>query len=152
MINFAHRLQSKLDKCITNSNGCIIWPGPFGGRGYGQYNIGYNKFLAHVIVYNMTIGVVPPGLELHHRCRNNSCVNVLHLELVTHKDNLIAARNMNDLGQAKLSMSIAKQIRDEYNKGDTTHRLLAKKYKVDKSSIQRLLARKAWSDEHTDTE
>jgi hypothetical protein len=35
---------------------------------------------AHRVVYEMLVGSIPTGLDLHHLCRNTWCVNPEHLE------------------------------------------------------------------------
>jgi len=43
---------------------------------------------AHRLSYETEIGPIPEGLELDHLCRVRSCVNPLHLEPVTHQENV----------------------------------------------------------------
>jgi HNH endonuclease len=52
----------------------------------------------HRLVYHFTIGPLPRGLQIDHRCRNPACANVRHLDVVTCRENLMrgdtpAARN-----------------------------------------------------------
>jgi hypothetical protein len=56
---------------------CIPWTGALNRDGYGQ----------HRAVYIRAVGPIPVGLEIDHLCRNRSCVNVEHMELVTHAEN-----------------------------------------------------------------
>lgn len=137
-------VNNKLKRAITTSNGCIEWPGPYLGKGkrYGCVNYNYTRQLAHRVVYIMNYGEIPKGKELHHTCKNGKCVNPLHLEAVLHSTNI--ARSNEYASKNKLSYSIADAIRKEYEKGETNHRSLAKKYGVHKSTITRLLAKEAW--------
>ncbi len=43
---------------------------------------------AHRVAYEQTVGPVPSGLELDHRCRIRCCVNPAHLEAVTRQENV----------------------------------------------------------------
>lgn len=144
-------MRSKLEKATTTSNGCIEWPGPFTHKDkrYGYLNYRYTKHLAHRLVYIMNYGQIPIGKEIHHTCNNGKCVNPQHLEAVTHSTNI--ARSNEYATKNKLSYSIAATIRKEYEDGKTTHRALAKKYGVHKSTIFRVLAKEAWY-EHSVTE
>jgi hypothetical protein len=59
----------------------IIWKGP--GRG--------QMYLAHRVAYELTVGPIPEGKELDHLCRNRGCVEVTHLEPVSHRVNMLRA-------------------------------------------------------------
>jgi hypothetical protein len=62
---------------------CTEWTGPKNLKGYGRQG----KKLAHRVAWERAKGPVPANLELDHLCRNRACVNVEHLELVTHQEN-----------------------------------------------------------------
>jgi hypothetical protein len=63
--------------------GCWRWKGAVrhGGRGYVTGPDGY--VYAYRAVYELLVGPIPDGLQLHHTCGNPSCVNPAHLEPVT---------------------------------------------------------------------
>lgn len=44
--------------------------------------------MAHRLAYARVNGAIPEGLEIDHVCRNKQCVNPLHLEAVTHNENI----------------------------------------------------------------
>lgn len=58
------------------------------GPGYGHLNIGGRPVMAHRYAYEQSIGPIPDGLVLDHRCRNQHCVNPAHLEPVTQRENV----------------------------------------------------------------
>ena len=64
---------------------CIIWDGPLDDDGYGRMAFGK---LAHKHTWEQENGPVPAGLELDHRCRIRVCINLEHLEPVTHAENM----------------------------------------------------------------
>jgi hypothetical protein len=67
---------------------CWNWTGTT-ARGYGYIRDGARRnLLAHRFVWEQTGGILRPGLELDHLCRNRGCVNPLHLEQVTHTVNM----------------------------------------------------------------
>ena len=77
---------------------CIIWTGQRTRYGYGVIAIesgkGGRKMAAHKYSWEKAIGPVPAGLELDHLCRNKLCVNVRHLEPVTHTENVRRGRRL----------------------------------------------------------
>jgi hypothetical protein len=38
-------------------------------------------------MYKATVGPIPDGMELDHKCRNRACCNPAHLEPVVHSEN-----------------------------------------------------------------
>lgn len=68
---------------VDASGDCWLWTGAQNGTGYGHMQVERGRFRqAHLIVYETLVGLVPPGQQLDHLCRNKSCVNPDHLEPV----------------------------------------------------------------------
>lgn len=65
---------------------CDIFPGYINKDGYGILN----GKAAHREAWIKKNGPIPSGLEVDHGCRNRACRNVKHLQLLTHRDNLLA--------------------------------------------------------------
>jgi hypothetical protein len=74
-----------------DAHGCQLWDGPEAG-GYGQTNLHGRHVYAHLVAYEYHHGPIPNGLFLDHvwvrGCRSTLCVNVAHLEPVTHEENV----------------------------------------------------------------
>ena len=68
---------------------CLEFTSSVQTGGYGQMGVNGKIFLTHRLAYEWTIGPIPDGLELDHICKNKKCMNVDHLEPVTHQENLI---------------------------------------------------------------
>lgn len=68
---------------------CYVWTASKNRDGYGQFWFRGRKIGAHQFAYLVVFGLVTQGMELDHLCRNTSCVNVHHLEAVTHKINCL---------------------------------------------------------------
>ena len=93
------RFKNKLDH---KENGCIEWKGFRTAKGYGHFathteNNPANPVRAHRFAYALHYGFdkLPKGTDttqnrkvLHHKCENKSCVNPLHLEVVSDRWNL----------------------------------------------------------------
>lgn len=74
---------------INHTGNCWIWTRSTTKEGYGRFAISHhNEILAHRFSYELFKGNIPKGLTLDHLCRNPSCVNPDHLEVVTLKENL----------------------------------------------------------------
>lgn len=75
-------------RCEDNEKGCWLWQGAL-AHGYGI--VGRNQTGStnvHKVIYILTHGLVPDGMELDHLCRNRACCNPEHLEPVTHLENM----------------------------------------------------------------
>lgn len=73
---------------------CWIWSGYKNQKGYGALKFRGKSTLAHRAAYELLVGPIPDGLEIDHKCRNRLCVNPLHLEPVTHKENVGRGEDM----------------------------------------------------------
>lgn len=71
---------------------CLEWTGFIQSNGYGQFKAdgrrGARKTSPHAFAYEHYIGPIPVGMEPDHRCRVRHCCNYLHLEAVTHQENM----------------------------------------------------------------
>jgi len=85
--NMVNKIRNKI--IITlNGDECWDWKGSYSKSGYATFNLGSGiSNRVHKILYELTIGKVPEGLELNHKCCNRWCVNAGHLEIVTHQEN-----------------------------------------------------------------
>lgn len=64
---------------------CWPWTGYTTSEGYGVMNPGRTggTSKAHRVSYEVNIGPVPAGLQIHHTCENPGCVNPAHLKALT---------------------------------------------------------------------
>lgn len=85
MRSLAERVAAK----IAVQHGCWVWMGRINRDGYGHVRVGKKTALAHRAVFEMAAGPVARGLELDHLCRHRCCVNPLHMEAVTHRENVM---------------------------------------------------------------
>jgi HNH endonuclease len=68
-------------------NGCWLWQRAKDWDGYGLFKIYPRMLRAHRWAYEEFIGPIADGLQIDHLCRNKSCVNPDHLEVVTPLEN-----------------------------------------------------------------
>ncbi len=85
---------------------CWIWRGSMHKDGYGHIKIKGKMLLAHRIAWMLTryagLDSFPKGLELDHLCRVRECVNPLHMELVTHSENILRGNSPQAINARKL--------------------------------------------------
>ncbi len=67
---------------------CWIWTRSRGGGGYGQVGAISDTGLrttmgSHRAAYEVFVGAIPTGMEIHHKCGNRLCCNPEHLEMLT---------------------------------------------------------------------
>jgi hypothetical protein len=76
--------------------------------------------LAHRFVYEQLGGLIPPGLQLDHRCRLRACVNPAHLEPVTARENLLRGATVTAANAAKTHCHAGHVFDDEntYRRGE----------------------------------
>ena len=81
------------EKTIAREDGCIIWTASTTVTGYGLFAINGSKVVAHRVAWFIAHGEWPPpwptsGLVLDHKCSTKLCVNVDHLQVITHEENM----------------------------------------------------------------
>jgi len=81
------RLWRRVQK--GSKNECWLWLGGTNGNGYGVITRGGRRTQTYVhrIAWELAHGSIPDNLEVDHLCGTRSCVNVRHMELVTHREN-----------------------------------------------------------------
>ncbi len=126
--------------------GCWLWTASrMDAYGHGQFTrsvAGKQRHLyAHRVVWELTVGPIPAGQVVCHRCDVPECVNPQHLFLGTQQDNLNDARQkgrlIDGMGARKLSDAAYREIlATPYAHGSGI--ALARKHGVDKQTISRI--------------
>lgn len=89
------RLFSKIQ--INRETGCWDWTGS-AWNGYGKMWLrAGRKLFTHRIMYAWTIGPIPTGRRrtipvVDHMCNNPKCCNPVHLDLTTHRRNVLRSQ------------------------------------------------------------
>lgn len=87
------RLHANIQQ--DESTGCWNWIGSKDAAGYGLCFLRGKTERIHRVMYALHIGPVPRGVEsrryaqVHHICRNTSCCNPQHLQLVSQRQNVL---------------------------------------------------------------
>lgn len=80
------RFEAKI--VVDVQTGCHEWVGQLDRHGYGRFGAQRRDYYAHRFSWLLKYGSLPEiPLELDHLCRNPKCVNPLHLEAVTGREN-----------------------------------------------------------------
>ena len=68
---------------------CLIWQGAIQSKGYGSVTGGRKGItkLAHRVIYEASVGLIPEGMTIDHLCQEKRCLNVEHMEVVTRGEN-----------------------------------------------------------------
>ncbi len=82
-------LERILQQSMPMSDGCRIWCGKLNQHGYGVCKVGGKPVRAHRAVYFHLNSEADQSLVVMHTCDVPSCVNPVHLQLGTVRDNML---------------------------------------------------------------
>jgi hypothetical protein len=88
-VKIIERFLSKVNR--DGPNGCWIWTASRSRQGYGQFRFRGQPIHAHRLSYRLSVGPIPDGKHLHHKCQNPACVNPVHLEVLTPREHMEAS-------------------------------------------------------------
>lgn len=149
-VDVRRRFFTKFNK----SKGCWAWLKGKQNYSYGVFTISGRDYLAHRISWTIFKGEIPVKLQVLHKCDNPPCVNPKHLWLGSQLDNMhdrnIKGRGNNchgeKHGRAKLSVKDVKFIRSIYKTRTVTQKTLAKKFKVNQTTISHVIIKRNWKN------
>jgi DNA-binding Xre family transcriptional regulator len=111
---------------------------------------------AHRIAWMIENGDIPKGQMVMHKCDNARCINHLHLELGTHKQNMKdrdergrtakGARH----GMCKLTEDNIKKIKQYLRDGNKSGREIATEFQITSSQVSRIKVGKVWANINID--
>lgn len=73
--------------CVVSEDGCWVPRKQPKTHGYVYVMSSGVIHRAHRLIYETLVGPIPDGLQIDHLCRNRPCINPLHLEPVTARQN-----------------------------------------------------------------
>lgn len=137
---------------LEPNTGCWLWTMAFDAHGYGRFNRRGRMVKAHRCSYEMSVGPIPDGLFVCHRCDTPACVRPDHLFLGTPADNMhdmmskgrhrtVDQRGENN-GNRKLTEAEVREIRS----CGGMLREVAARYGVTLATISAVRLRKVWKD------
>lgn len=94
-------LERFLAKISISHDGCWEWTAHKNKNNYSRFFYDGDKVYGHRFIYKYFFGEIPKGLEIDHLCRNRDCVNPIHLEAVTHKENNDRGNSLSGINSRK---------------------------------------------------
>ncbi len=127
---------------------CVEWAGSRQRRGYGMLWFQGRRWLAHRRAWVQARGPIPEGLNVLHRCDNPPCVNVDHLFLGTHQDNMtdkrVKGRAPGKPGETNPAAKLTQQQADEIRADPRSQRKIAKDYGVSQCTVSDIKSGRRW--------
>ena len=96
-----------------NINGCIVFNGCRNHDGYGRINKDGKLVFIHREVWVESNGDIPEGMCICHKCDNPSCLNIEHLFIGTHDDNMADKREKGRCAKLKGSSNGASKLNED---------------------------------------
>ena len=140
------RFWSKVEK----TKSCWIWKGSKTSLGYGDFSIDDIRIASHRYVFFRKYGYLPKGLVLDYLCRNRACVNPVHLEPITAKENVLRGIGPSALNKKKTHCVRGHEFTSKntrYNKGRRIC-IKCKEYHYRNNEEKIKLKVKTWKQNH----
>lgn len=135
---------------------CWEWKGSSTEGGYGHYagrtlSTGRRPTcLAHRASWEITMGAIPDGLLVCHRCDNPPCVNPDHLFVATHAENMadMVRKGRKPKGvqhrDARLTEYDVLRIREINAAGRLSQKAIGKLFSVSAGHVSAIVCRTKW--------
>lgn len=78
-----------IPQCRPNLGPCWIWTAGCGSQGYGIHWVDGKKISSHRYSLQLAGINIPERMQPDHLCRIRRCIRPSHLEVVTHRENLL---------------------------------------------------------------
>jgi len=124
------------------ANGCIDFVGATNQDGYGYIRdpASGKMIYAHRASWAAHKGPIPLKRQVRHKCDRPICINIKHLRLGTHIDNM-RDRTIRERGHLnKLTAEKVRRIRADKR----LQRVIAADYAIDQRTVSQIKRRKTW--------
>jgi DNA-binding CsgD family transcriptional regulator len=146
-------MDRKIGYYIDMDTGChICFSHRLDRNGYPQIKVGGRTRNIHRYLYECKYGKIQDGLIVRHTCDNRACINIQHLELGSHQD------NMNDMVLRGRSLKGSKNAKSKLNEeivlqilaSDKSNSELSKMYGVTYETIRQIRKGMSWKHIYND--
>jgi len=154
MRNKIHNYPAHFWTKVNKTEGCWEWRACLFKQGYGCFWDGARKkrVKAHRYSYEITVGPVPAGALVLHKCDNRKCVRPDHLFTGNHQDNhddmvrkgRRASFKADKSSTAKLTWTQVRRMRRLWAARRYTQRVLATMFGVSLSNVWLILSNRYW--------
>jgi hypothetical protein len=151
------RMRARFMKQIVPepNSGCWLFDCAPGPQEYSRFCFDKKVYRAHRIAYALFISDVAEDIDVCHRCDFPPCVNPDHLFLGTsadnHADMKVKGRSTKGPGffgesspRSVLTNELVSKLRAEYARGGISQHALARKYGINRNTIESFLSRRTW--------
>lgn len=141
-------VAERLERGSRREGECLVWQGCKCNRwGHGTMNVSGRMKLVHRLAYEDKIGLIPSGVFVCHRCDNPSCINVDHLFLGTHAENMadMVAKGRQRRGESHYAAKLTDEIALKIKHSNAQERDLAQQFGVSPSLIGQIRRGEGWS-------
>lgn len=129
--------------------GCWEWPKYRNADGYGLTKLNGKTTVATRVAYQLSVGPIPAGMNICHRCDNPPCVRPDHLFPGTTKQNYedAKAKDRHTRGERQaLSKLTDNDVRFIRLQADVmTQTALAEMFDIKQSTVWSVIRRKHWT-------
>src|SRR5262245_20794851 len=115
-----------------------------GGPGKGNRGSRGKRMYVHRLTWIEHVGPIPQGMHVLHKCDNPSCVNIEHLFLGTHRDNMIDMTVKRRNSKLRLLPEQVRDIRKRLAAGEG-FASIGRRYNVTRQLVFRINQRLAWA-------
>jgi len=147
-------LTSLISLSKIRPSGCVEYVGKKKSGNYGYIRVPelHKSYITSRLMYELTFGSIPEGLNVLHKCDNPPCLNPMHLFLGTQQDNVKDAVNKGRFqgkgelnSYAILTWDKVKEIRAECKKG-WSYESIARQYGVSGACIRKIIHNETWKE------
>lgn len=138
-----HNLFADAERTAT---GCLIPSKKPMPAGYIQVRYDGIPDYAHRLVYEFNKGKVATGLVVRHSCHNKACIELEHLVVGTHADNVQDKVNANrqPKGETHYRARLTKEAVAEIKNSTESYAELSRKYRISRGAIHNVKSGRTW--------